>query len=393
MAYHIDNKNLLKCNAAPQKPSLELEMLKNRYENAIKKAEEAKQLFEQKALGLDNNQNLAAANAQLVEQVLPTLRGGLQTKEVAPADIEQVVTPDDGYLGLSRVKIAPFEDILFVRTICSTFLSNQIEKLIDSSNSLWVCNKADALSSFASLTELRLNCSALQFRRGLILPHSIKKLELPFLKKIFSRDAGITDMFYNLSITELYLPELEQIETIGYEIYRICSDLQYCVVANFPKLHTISINRGGDSITFFYNCPKLQEIHLPKLRNNLDYGTYGFGLLCPKLILIEIGENFPQSITLPKWAPTEALNDNTDLIEDTDRCATNREQFFVNFVEYILHRLQNRTGASKLTLTLSATVYDAIFSDESGFEYEGQPIGDYVTSYIAAVNWSVAKAS
>ena len=55
MAYHIDNKNLPKCNAAPQTPSLELEMLKNRYENAIKKAEEAKQLFEQKALGLDNN--------------------------------------------------------------------------------------------------------------------------------------------------------------------------------------------------------------------------------------------------------------------------------------------------------------------------------------------------
>lgn len=109
MAYHIDNKNLPKCNAAPQTPSLELEMLKNRYENAIKKAEEAKQLFEQKALGLDNNQTLAKTNAQLVEQVLPTLRGGLQTKEVAPADIEQVITPDDGYLGLQRVKVAPYE--------------------------------------------------------------------------------------------------------------------------------------------------------------------------------------------------------------------------------------------------------------------------------------------
>lgn len=54
---------------------------------------------------IDVNQNLAAANRQLVEQVLPTLRGGLQTKEVEPADIEQVVTPDDGYLGLSSVKV------------------------------------------------------------------------------------------------------------------------------------------------------------------------------------------------------------------------------------------------------------------------------------------------
>lgn len=55
------------------------------------------------------NERLAATNAQLVEQVLPTLRGGLQTKEVAPADIEQVITPDDGYLGLQRVKVAPYE--------------------------------------------------------------------------------------------------------------------------------------------------------------------------------------------------------------------------------------------------------------------------------------------
>lgn len=58
---------------------------------------------------IDVNQNLAAANRHLVEQVLPTLRGGLQTKEVAPADIEQVITPDDGYLGLQRVKIEPYE--------------------------------------------------------------------------------------------------------------------------------------------------------------------------------------------------------------------------------------------------------------------------------------------
>lgn len=58
---------------------------------------------------IDVNQNLAAANRQLVEQVLPTLRGGLQTKEVAPADVEQVITPDDGYLGLQRVKVAPYE--------------------------------------------------------------------------------------------------------------------------------------------------------------------------------------------------------------------------------------------------------------------------------------------
>ena len=55
------------------------------------------------------NERLAATNARLADEILPTLRGGLQTKEVAPADIEQVITPDDGYLGLQRVKVAPYE--------------------------------------------------------------------------------------------------------------------------------------------------------------------------------------------------------------------------------------------------------------------------------------------
>ena len=55
------------------------------------------------------NERLAATNARLADEILPTLRGGLQTKEVSPADIEQVITPDDGYLGLQRVKVAPYE--------------------------------------------------------------------------------------------------------------------------------------------------------------------------------------------------------------------------------------------------------------------------------------------
>lgn len=55
------------------------------------------------------NERLAATNARLADEILPTLRGGLQTKEVSPADIEQVITPDDGYIGLQRVKVAPYE--------------------------------------------------------------------------------------------------------------------------------------------------------------------------------------------------------------------------------------------------------------------------------------------
>ena len=97
-------------------------------------------------------------------------------------------------------------------------------------------------------------------------------------------------------------------------------------------------------------------------------------------------------VYLPKWEPTEALTDGIDLIEDNSRCSTNKQQFFINFIEYILHKLQNRTGyGTKLTLTLSGCVYDAIFSDDSGYMYDGQLIADYVTSYISYINWTIAK--
>lgn len=330
---------------------------------------------------IDVNQKLAAANRQLVEQVLPTLRGGLQTKEVAPADIEQVITPDDGYLGLSRVKIVPSEDLLSVSTLLSNNLLLSVDRLIDSNITQWEWNK-NLLSYFTNLKELKLNCNILTFSGALSLPHSIEKIELPFLRKIKSATSAIADVFSNLQIRELYLPELIEFSSINYEAYLLFSNLPECVVVNMPKLETISINRGGGSITFFTHCPELREVHFPKLRNKLDYGTYGLGLLCPKLELIEIGKNHYNSVALPNWNPVEVLSSDSKI-----------KQFFVNFVEYILHRLQNRTGASKLTLTLSATVYDAIFSDESGFVYNGQPIGEYVTSYIAAINWSVAKAS
>ncbi len=58
---------------------------------------------------IDVNQKLAAANQQLVSEVLPTLRGGLQTKEITLTDIEQTITPDDGYLGLQKV-IVPAQE-------------------------------------------------------------------------------------------------------------------------------------------------------------------------------------------------------------------------------------------------------------------------------------------
>lgn len=566
---------------------------------------------------IDVNQNLAAANRQLVEQVLPTLRGGLQTKEVAPADIEQVITPDDGYLGLQRVKVAPYErevqvvnrraneseylyymeDIAtqyqrsdyavcmageFYKNVDTTILAGADAYLTsdgdfydaqtthtwhdddDMHANRWVVyyfKEGDNKSNFmiadnaacpyilavkghlgAITSNIRLyireliipdDSSVLDIRTsnitiwntnkiiiGRILNHTsgwliyqssgltsvtlgiesssshiidtrggaVTSLYFPKLKYNYN---FIFDSCYENVIKTLYLPVLEKAFCIiSYENYIAELDLpnlrelivnqsektfiagthlrrvnmpvfegcttnpngyswQYCtlfrnckeleelylpkfkdmtlisnyhnaVIATAPKLKRLILPEyiGGASHAnvIFTECPNLEYFYAPKSREVLQYNTYNgnavanmpnlktfiYGRLigveqgflnCPRLIHLEIATTQDMSSSLPKWEPTEALTDNTDLIEDTDRCATNREQFFVNFVELILHKLQNRTGASKLTLTLSATVYDAIFSDESGFEYEGQPIGDYITSYIAAINWSVAIAS
>lgn len=565
---------------------------------------------------IDVNQNLATANRQLVEQVLPTLRGGLQTKEVSPADIEQVITPDDGYLGLQRVKVAPYErevqvvnrraneseflyymeDIAtqyqrsdyavamageFYKNVDTTILAGADAYLTSDGDfytaqtthtwhddddihaNRWVVyyfkegeNKSNFMIADAaacpnvlavkghlgaiianiavSIRDIIIpdGSSVLDIRTvgkfwdnshiviGNILNHTTNYLfyrsgicrsitcnveraevanyslfdvyqsyttniylpKLKYLKcyTVITTSVDIKNLYIPVleeawsllsvgnTITELDLPYLryslpdqrsciffsngKKLRRVNMPVFEGCNptltglSYQFCTLfaectqleeLNLPKFRmlTISANYHGSvangctalkrlilpqftlhsNESIFKGCTNLEYVYVPKctIVQNQGYDgnatssmpnlkTYIIGkvsntgdafLDCPRLIHLEAVMTQDINVQLPKWEPTEALTNNTDLIEDTNRCTTNREQFFVNFVEYILHKLQNRTGISKLTLTLSATVYDAIFSDESGFEYEGQPIGDYVTSYIAGINWSVAKAS
>lgn len=563
---------------------------------------------------IDVNQKLAAANKELVEQVLPTLRGGFQTKDVSPADIEQVITPDDGYLGLQRVKVAPYErevqvvnrraneseflyymeDIAtqyqrsdyavcmageFYKDVDTTILAEADAYLTSDGDfytaqtthtwhddddihaNRWVVyyfkegeNKSNFIVASneacpyilavkghlgaiganyqsnitdiivpdgSSVLDLRFNptqpnMSTSRMYVKNVLKHTSLYIHMNSHLRVFATSviesttyllySDVEDIcFYAPRLKKtsgslngrggagykiIYVPELESCVDLGYtsgdnvHLTRIdAPKLKYVVYGNGCVIKGINITEinlplfegipasGSGSLQLFAKINSIEEINLPNLKGNLThYDYHGYvvntalslkriilpnfvlhpgaslakncpaleyiyipkttiiqsenydgnwlsnmsklhtfiaGILnqngnwsgtnaylnCPRLIHLEGVMEQNVSLWFPKWEPTEALNDETDLIEDTDRCATNREQFFVNFVEYILHRLQDRTGTSKLTLTLSATVYDAIFSDESGFEYEGQPIGDYVTSYIAGINWSVAKTS
>lgn len=562
---------------------------------------------------IDVNQNLAAANRQLVEQVLPTLRGGLQTKEVSPADIEQVITPDDGYLGLQRVKVAPYErevqvvnrraneseylyymeDIAtqYQRSDYAVAMAGEFYKNTDTTilagagayltsdgdfytaqtthtwhddddmhANRWVVyyfkegeNKSNFIVAsndacpYILAVKGHLGVIGANYQsniRDIIVPDGSSVLDLRFnptqpnmstvsmyVKNVLKHTSQYIHMNSNLSVFAtsviesttyllysdvqyicfyaprlkktsgalngrggsgykiIYVPELESCVDLGYtsgdnvHLTRIDAPKLKYVYGNSGVIKGINITEinlpllegipasGGGTLQLFTKINSIEEINLPNLKGNLSqYDYHGYvvntalslkriilpnfvlhigaslakncpaleyiyipkttiiqsesydgnwlsnmpklhtfiaGILnqnghwsgtnaylnCPRLIHLEGVMEQNVSLWFHKWEPTEALTDNTDLIEDTARCTTNREQFFVNFVELILHRLQDRTGVSKLTLTLSATVYDAIFSDESGFEYEGQPIGDYVTSYIAGINWSVAKAS
>lgn len=216
------------------------------------------------------------------------------------------------------------------------------------------------------------------------------------------------------ALEELYLPKLTTVSNnANYHGY---------IIGSSPNLKRLILPEfvNGSYTSAFYNCPALEYVYMPKslLIQNQGYNgnrvsnmpnlhtwihgkimypqyssiLYDAFLNCPRLIHLEITMTQDSEVRLPKWSPTEALNDSTDLIEDAERCATNREQFFVNFVELLLHHLQDRSKMSKLTMYLSAEVYAAIFNDESGFEYDGMPIGDYVTNYVSTINWAVAQS-
>ncbi len=55
------------------------------------------------------NERLAATNARLADEILPTLRGGLQTKEVQSSLETEEVSSDPEYIGLGKVIIHPVD--------------------------------------------------------------------------------------------------------------------------------------------------------------------------------------------------------------------------------------------------------------------------------------------
>ena len=248
-----------------------------------------------------------------------------------------------------------------------------ITKLIDD-NYGWVCNKA--LPSIGTLSEATLNMV------GITAANALRNtgatiLRLPKLQTITSGTSQYNDPMPAAS-EEIYLPEL----TESHCIFCQADFRAKKIVA--PKLRTLS---GRCFYDWSIANEPLVELRLPELRNIPE----GF-LLCwtgdtsrkpwSNLILLEMGNDV--SLNISAWNPTNALSSSaSDLVADPTAHPTwkNLDQFLQNFLEHICQRLANRTGQSKLTLTLSAAVYTAIMTDND------------IKAELVARNWKVTDGT
>jgi hypothetical protein len=111
----------------------------------------------------------------------------------------------------------------------------------------------------------------------------------------------------------------------------------------------------GDNVTLMHFGPLTTALRLGWDRNIL-----------PNCKHIEFTSGVAANLNLGYWNPTNVIND---------------ADFLSNFRDYICQRLADRTGQSKLTLTLSAAVYTAIMAD------------DDIKTELVARNWKVTDGT
>ena len=186
---------------------------------------------------------------------------------------------------------------------------------------------------------------------------------------------------------ELYMPDIARVD--GYFDIRLPNGK-----VNIPNVEEINLDGGYDGGQSF---PMAKEIYMPKLRRIYGYnrlwqyynplpmekivfgsisqhvGTWEWGSgTADDLLHMEFGADggagLQVSTNLSWWTASNVLQNNLD-------------QFLQNFLEHICQRLANRTGQTKLTLTLSADVYTAIMTDND------------IKAELVARNWKVTDGT
>ena len=110
------------------------------------------------------------------------------------------------------------------------------------------------------------------------------------------------------------------------------------------------------------------------------------------LIKIEIGDGFCSAVSFSYWCPSNALVSTiSTLVEDSDICLNNLEQFLYNFREYIVKRLA--TVESKTYVYLHATTKSYILGEYAqSWTVPGESETYYVSlnNELTNRNWGLA---
>ena len=234
---------------------------------------------------------------------------------------------------------------------------------------------------FSAIKKLTLNCDTM-YSVGSQVPvitslNALEELDLPYLKYDDCALPDGTSRVERNTITNCSALKVINADALLYRkncnmhqmaFVQYCSALTHFYARNFEGFDNCDYRDALIS-----HCDNLEHVYLtaPTFKNDAgnNAGTFGG---CPNLIDIEVGCYRPcdKSLNLKFWNPTNVL-------ADADKTAT----FLQNFLEHICQRLANRTGQTKLTLTLSADVYTAIMTDND------------IKAELVARNWKVTDGT
>lgn len=287
----------------------------------------------------------------------------------------------------------------------------------------WTLGRTFQKSIFPNLKKLALGCKTANIPIVQDMPE-LEHLDLPNLegtfniiisgtnkvKKLYLPNVGTCTVAINsgwapitsTEIEELIIGITELTSTYRHAIIRSCSTIKRLIAPRFVR---------GSYQSFFYDCPNLEYIYVPKSKTIANIGYDGNqlsnlahlktfiagGLLhdqyvnnswmsfdgCPQLIHLEVEGSITDSTNIMGYSPTMALRTDTDAEDYVDlredmTLANNLQQFLSNFKTYIAERLTDiGTG---LTLTLSQEVRDAIQQDPE------------IVSIITGKGWTISPA-